>query len=281
MADRYTYFSYIGLFLALTFGALDLAARFRIPSQALAAIGAIAVTGYAVIASHQLRYWKNSETLFTHTLDVTTDNAVAEYLLGQTLQATKPDAAMPHLQRAIDLTLPALKVQGAKPPDWFPQAYTGMGTALVTKARTMPDSPVRTALIRGAITNNRYALSIDPKTPQAQNNIVIATQMLPHNPRQDDYDRYLDGGTKLSQEGRYDDAVSQYRLAVELFPRSVEAHIYLALGLLQANKRSEGVAELRAAKAISPTEANDFLTNALHLPASNVNLDGIIAQASQ
>jgi tetratricopeptide (TPR) repeat protein len=281
MADRYTYFSYIGLFIALTFGAIDLGARFRIPSQALAAIAVVAVGAYALVAAHQLRYWKDSETLFTHTLDVTFDNSTAEYLLGQTLQATKPDEAMPHLQRAIDLTLPALKAEGAKAPDWFPQAYVAMGTALVVKARTMPDSPVRTALIRGAITNNRYALSLDPKTPHAANNLAVATQMLPHNPRQDDYDRYLDGGTKLSQAGRYDEAVSQYRLAAELFPQSVEAHIYLGLGLLQANKHSEGVAELRAAKGISPTDANDFLTNALRMPVNPRNLDAFIAQASQ
>jgi hypothetical protein len=75
MADRYTYFSYIGLFIALTFGALDLAARFRIPSQALAAIAVIAVAGYAIVASHQLRYWKDSQTLFTHTVDVTRSSA--------------------------------------------------------------------------------------------------------------------------------------------------------------------------------------------------------------
>jgi len=281
MADRYTYFPYIGLFIALTFGALDLAARFRIPSMALAAIAAIAVAGYAYVTVHQLRYWKNSETLFAHTLDVTTDNSVAEYLLGQTLQTTKPDEAMPHLQHAIDLTLPALRIQGTKAPDWFPQAYVAMGTALVVKARTMSDSPVRTALLRGAITNNRYALSLDPKTPHATNNIAVATQMLPHNPRQDDYDRYLDEGTKLSQAGRYEEAVSQYRLAVEIFPQSVEPHIYLGLGLLQANKRSAGVAELRAAKAISPTDANDFLTNALHMPNNPQNLDAFIAQASQ
>jgi protein O-mannosyl-transferase len=280
MADRYTYFSYIGLFVALTFGALDLAARFRIPSQVLAAIAAVAVIGCAIVASHQLRYWKDSETLFAHALNVTRDNSVAEYLLGQTLQATKPDQAMPHLQRAIDLTLPSLQVPGAKAPDWFPQAYVAMGTALVVKARTMPDSAVRTALIRGAITNNRYALSLDPKTPHATNNIAVATQMLPHNPRQDEYDKYLDDGTKFSQAGRYDDAVSQYRLAAEIFPKSVEPHIYLGLGLLQANKRSEGVAELRAAKAISPTDANDFLTNALHMPVNPRNLDAFIAQVS-
>ncbi|HEV7571430.1 MAG TPA: hypothetical protein VGQ21_08005 [Thermoanaerobaculia bacterium] len=280
MADRYTYFSYIGLFIALTFGALHLAARFRIPAQVLAAIAVVAVAAYAAVAFHQLRYWKNSETLFAHTLEVTADNSAAEYLLGQTLQTTKPDEAMLHLQRSIDLTLPALKAQGAKAPDWFPQAYVGMGTALVMKARAMPDSAVRTALLRGAITNNRFALSLDPETPHAKNNLALATQMLPHNPRQDEYDRYLDEGTKFSQAGRYDDAVSQYRLAAELFPKSVEAHIYLGLGLLQAKKPSEGVAELRAAQAISPTEANDFLTNALHMPANARNLDAFIAQAA-
>jgi tetratricopeptide (TPR) repeat protein len=281
MADRYTYFSYVGLFIALTFGAIDLATRFRIPSQALAAIAAAAVAVYALVAAHQLRYWKDSETLFAHTLDVTSDNSAAEYLLGQALQTKKPDEAMLHLQRSIDLTLPALKAQGAKPPAWLPQAYVGMGTALIMKARPMPDSPVRTALIRGAITNNRFALTIDPNTPHATNNIALATQMLPHSPRQEDYDRYLDGGTKFSQEGHYDEAVSQFRLAAELFPQSVEPHIYLGLGLLQANKRAEGVAELRAAQKISPTDANDFLTNALQLPNNPRNLDAIIAQSSQ
>ncbi|MEA2342760.1 MAG: hypothetical protein QOF63_929 [Thermoanaerobaculia bacterium] len=281
MADRYTYFAYIGLFIAVTFGALDLAARFRIPSQTLAAIAAVVVIGCAIVASHQLRYWKDSESLFAHALDVTRDNSVAEYLLGQTLQATKPDDAMPHLQRAIDLTVPAMQVQGAKAPDWFPQAYVALGTALVVKARAMPDSAVRTALLRGAINNNRYALSLDPTTPHAKNNIAVATQMVPRNPRQDEYDKYLDDGTKLSQDGHYEEAVSQYRLAVEIFPQSVEPHIYLGLGLLQANKRSEGVAELRAAKAISPTDANDFLTNALHMPVNPRNLDAFIAQAAQ
>jgi tetratricopeptide (TPR) repeat protein len=233
------------------------------------------------VAFHQLHYWKNSETLFAHTLDVTPDNSVAEYLLGQALQTTKPDEAMTHLQRSMDLTLPALQVPGAKAPDWFPQAYVGMGTALLMKARTLPDSPVRTALIRGAITNNRYALQLDPKTPHAANNLTVANAMLPRNPRQEEYDRYLDAGTKLSQEGRFDEAVSQYRLAAELFPQSVETHIYLGLGLLQANKRSEGAAELRAARTISPTDANDFLTNALRMPNNPRNLDLFIAQASQ
>ena len=230
---------------------------------------------------HQLRYWKDSETLFAHTLTITRDNSVAEYLLGQTLQTTKPDVAIPHLRRAIALTEPLQRIDGAMRSDWYPQAYVGIGNAILTKARTMPDSPARTALLRDAVTNYRRALAIDPNAPHAKNNIAVAMQIMPRTPLQADYDAYLNEGTGLSQAGQYAEAVIEFRHAVEIAPASIEAHIYLGLGLLQANDRAGGVAELRAAKALSPVEANEFLTKALHVPANEGNLDGFILQASQ
>lgn len=281
MADRYTYFSYIGLFIAIVFGAVDLARRLRMPDVALAAIGAIAVAGCAIVAMQQTRYWKDSETLFTHTLAVTGDNAVAEYNLGQALQATKPDVAITHLGRAIALVQPLLQQENPTAPDWYPQAYVGTGTALLMKARPMPQSPGRDALIRQAITNYRQALTIDPKAAHAKNNIVVATQMLPHTLEtalQSDYEEYLNDGTAFSQQGRYDEAVAEYRHAVDISPQSVEAHIYLGLGLVQANKKTEGIAELRTAKAIDATQANALLTKALHLPPDAGNLDGFLGQ---
>ena len=182
MADRYTYFSYVGLFIAIAFGVVDLARRMRIPDKTLAVIGVITVVIYAIVAMGQLRYWKDSETLFAHTLAVTRDNPVAEYNLGQTLQATKPDEAIPHLQRAIALTQPLLTLPGATKPDWYPQAYVGLGTAMLMKARPLPQSPARDALIRDAIANYRQALAIDPNAAHAKNNIDVAAQMMPRIP---------------------------------------------------------------------------------------------------
>src|SRR6202040_10103 len=103
------------------------------------------------------------------------------YNLGQALQATKPDVAIAHLSRAIALVQPLLQQQeNATAPDWYPQAYVGIGTALLTKARPMAQSPARDALIRQAIANYRQALTIDPNAAHAKNNIAVATQMLPH-----------------------------------------------------------------------------------------------------
>jgi tetratricopeptide (TPR) repeat protein len=288
MADRYTYFSYIGLFIAITFGAVGLARRLRIPDNALATIGAIAVAVFAIMAMRQLRYWKNSETLFAHTLAVTHDNSVAEYLLGQTLQTTRPDDAIPHLERAIALTEPMLKLPGATTPDWYPQAYVAIGTARLMKARTVPpQSPARDALIRDAIASNQRALAMDPNAPHAKNNIGVAAQMMPAKPLtpltplQNDYNEYLNDGTAFSQAGRFEEAVIEFRHAAEIAPQSVEAHIYLALGLLQAKQKPEGAAELRRAKSLGATEANEFLTKALHLPPNEGNLDAFIEEASR
>jgi hypothetical protein len=284
MADRYTYFSYVGLFIAITFGTIDLARRLRIPSWTTAVIAAIVVAVLGAVAMHQVRYWKDSETLFTHTLAVTHDNSVAEYLLGQTLQATRPDAAIPHLRRAIALTQPLLQIPDAITPDWFSQAYVGIGTATLMKARAMPQSPARDAVIRDAIADFEQAVSIDPNAAHAKNNIGVAMQMLPpESPtaRQLRFNAFLTLGTAFSQQGRFDQAVEQYRHAVDLSPNSIEAHIYLGLGLLQANKKPEGITELRAAKALDATQANAFLTKALQLPPGEGNLDGFIEQAGK
>jgi hypothetical protein len=66
---------------------------------------------------------------------------------------------------------------------------------------------------------------------------------------------------------------------VALAPGSVEAHVYLALGLLLAKRHAEGVAELRNAKALDAMKANEFVTKAVQLPASAGNLDRLIASS--
>jgi tetratricopeptide (TPR) repeat protein len=93
------------------------------------------------------------------------------------------------------------------------------------------------------------------------------------------FDAHLTSGTFLSQQGSYEKAVEEFRQAVDIFPKSVEAHVYLGLGLLQANKKPEGIAEIRAAKALDAKQANEILTKALHLQVDERNLDGFIEQA--
>jgi len=170
IADRYTYFAFVGLSIAVVWAAI----RLGIPDRVLAAIAGVVIVVFAAIAYQQVYYWRDSETLFTHTIAVTPANALAEYSLGQTLEMTKPDRAIEHLRRAIDLAERSRNTA----PDWHAQAYVGVGTALMMKARPLPIGPERTSLIREAMTQFQRALAIDPNAPHAKNNIALAQQWL-------------------------------------------------------------------------------------------------------
>lgn len=167
IADRYTYFSYIGLFIAIVWAV-------RLPWRALATVAAVVIVAFAAIAYRQTGFWKDSATLFAHTIAVTPPNALAEYSLGQTLELTDPAQSIEHLRRAIAL----VETVPGSARDWHAQAYVGLGTALLMQARPMPAGTQRTATIQEAIADYERALSIDPQAPHAKNNIALARQWL-------------------------------------------------------------------------------------------------------
>ncbi len=280
MADRYSYFAYVGLFLAIAAGALAL----PIPRRVLAVAGAFVVLICAAIAYHQVGYWQDSETLFTHTIAVTPPNADAEYSLGQALELTKPDAAVAHLRRSIDL---ASKATGGRPeamPEGRTQAHVGIGTALLMKARQEPVVPTRVATIRDAQQHLETALRIDPNAPHAKNNLAFAQAMLAQaaagTPTRSEYDQAVERGVALMNGSDVNGAIAAFRRAIDLQPRSVAAQVYLALALLHAQQGREAAEALRTAKAVDPAKANEFITKALRMPPGPDNLDIVIAQAA-
>jgi len=86
MADRYTYLPSIGIFILVAWGVTDLATLSPRKNDICAFVGAVALGACIVLTSAQLSYWHDSETIFFHTVNVTTDNYAAEDCLGKTLQ---------------------------------------------------------------------------------------------------------------------------------------------------------------------------------------------------
>ena len=81
MADRYTYLSSIGIFSAVAFGLYELSwAKKLFP-----VILAVPLIACVVMTEPQLDYWRNSETLFRHAVEVTKNNESAYIDLGQAL----------------------------------------------------------------------------------------------------------------------------------------------------------------------------------------------------
>ncbi len=103
-ADRYTYLPQIGLYVLLTWAVADLTARWRRQRENLSAIAAVIISFLSWRAWIQTSYWRDSETLFTHALAVTSNNDVAENNLGIVfLRKGNLDEAISLLQAAVDL----------------------------------------------------------------------------------------------------------------------------------------------------------------------------------
>jgi protein O-mannosyl-transferase len=88
MADRYVYIPAIGIYVALAWGAVDLARRLpRLQWRQIALAGAAtAILASLLIATwRQAAVWFDSETLFRHAVEVTGENPVACENLGDAL----------------------------------------------------------------------------------------------------------------------------------------------------------------------------------------------------
>jgi len=86
LADRYTYFPLVGIFIAVAFGVRDLTSRFQLPKPAVIAAAALALAACLVLTENQLRYWHDSKSLFAHALAVTDDNINAHIDYGVALE---------------------------------------------------------------------------------------------------------------------------------------------------------------------------------------------------
>lgn len=105
MADRYAYQSFIGLFVMACWGWAECTQRLHLPAGVTAGLAAIVLLSLAIVARNQTRYWSNSVTLWTRSLQVTpSNNFIAEGSLGYVLMRQGHQAeAMPYLLKALQL----------------------------------------------------------------------------------------------------------------------------------------------------------------------------------
>ncbi len=116
-ADRYIYQPSIGIFLLVVWAAADWADERLVPKGWAATSAAIVLSLLAIMSWRQIGYWRDSETLWKHTLQVTSGNAIAEANLGTSLLSLgRSDEAIFHFNRALAID----------PGDFLAQLYVGI-----------------------------------------------------------------------------------------------------------------------------------------------------------
>lgn len=104
MADRYAYIPLIGVFVALVWGVREIGERGRANERWLLASFAAVLVTLSVITRRQLDYWRDSSVLWSHALEVTPSNYVAELNLAISLtDQNRDDEALPHFENVREI----------------------------------------------------------------------------------------------------------------------------------------------------------------------------------
>jgi len=156
-ADRYTYLPQIGLYVLLTWAVTDLCAGWRHRRVVLGVCATIILVALILCARVQSSYWRNSESLWIHTLACTSDNAVAHNNLGNILlEKGSVDEAIAHYQKVLEIK-----------PD-SAEAYYNLGNVLFKKGS-----------VNEAIVLYQKALQIKPDFAGAQNSLAWVLAVCP------------------------------------------------------------------------------------------------------
>jgi protein O-mannosyl-transferase len=151
-ADRYTYFPQIGLCIMVAWGANELFGKTPNGRMALATVGIAVVGVLAVVGFNQTKYWRDSETLWNHTLAVNPKSLLAHNNLATVLVDKKDiNGAVAHLETAVEIN------------PKFPQAQNNLGMILSNIGR-----------VDESIAHFEKCLEADPKYAEGHNNFGSA-----------------------------------------------------------------------------------------------------------
>jgi tetratricopeptide (TPR) repeat protein len=255
MADRWTYISFIGLFIILAWGGSDALNRLRIPSFAQAIGASIALVLCAGLTRAQLQYWHDGIALFQHAMNVTVPNGTAEAQLGFELaQQGQDDEAIAHYKAALQS---------------HPRAdgtWNNLGASLAA-----------TGKLEEAIDAFQNALKLDPSMSDAHGNLALA---LARSGRLQESLIHFGDAARLEPEnanvhnvyavmlgaaGRTNEAMQEFQIALQLAPDSAATHVNLANLLVKQHARDEAMAHYSEALRLNPAfaEAHYYIASLL------------------
>jgi len=266
-ADRYTYLPQIGLAVMLVWTAADWAQKWRFPRLLQATLATAVILGLMIRAQDQTRCWRDSETLWTHSLSCTANNLTARVNLGNAL--LKRGA----VEEAMGQYQLALLVQ----PD-NPDAEVSLGYVLISEGRLDEARP-----------HLESALNNHPHHAQAHNDMgnLLAQQgkldaAIPHFQAalqaQPDYaEASYNLANARFQKGQWDLAVAGYQQALRSKPDYAEAGFNLGNTYCQKGDLKHAIQAYQQALQIKP----DYARAAYNLGAvllQTGDLDGALTQ---
>jgi tetratricopeptide (TPR) repeat protein len=264
IADRYTYLPLVGLFIALVWGGFELLRGLRAPRTIAWAVSGLILLACLGSGWAQTRYWRNSLTLWTRALAVTTNNARAHHNYGLVLEQCGL------FRESIEHYREALRIE----PHFF-EAHNNLGCALyqlgqlheatnhlMQAVRIYPDKS-------SAHVNLGRVLAALGDWSGAREHYEAAMAAEPGNPA-----RPTAWGKVLLEHDKATEALEWFAHALQLDPNFAEARVgyasalgQLGAGLAAEGKLEQAIQQYREALRLQP-DVPEVLNNLAWLLAT-------------
>jgi protein O-mannosyl-transferase len=242
MADRYTYFPLIGIFLAVTWLAAEAIPIGVLRTRLLPTAAIVVLVGCAALSFRQIGYWHDAVSLFEQTVAVNPENPTPyEYLGDAQVYTGHPDKAIPEYEEAV-----------RRAPPYAPLEFKLAG-ALAKSGRN-----------REAIQHYQAALALDEKSAQAHNDFAVLLMSLQQDAAaKSQLDRALELDPNLAKAQAnlsllcakhrdYAAAIRHGERALEIDPKQIDCYHYIAVALRGQGKFDEAIAQLEQLIKIAP-----------------------------
>jgi tetratricopeptide (TPR) repeat protein len=287
LAERYTYVPFIGLFIAVVWLAGDAVANYPKIKAWIPLLAVAVIVACAVKTDAQVKVWKDTVTLLSHSLEIDPRGEFPNTFLGLAYMRQERFAeAQKYFERALIYN-----------PSWYlplsSSAYCIMRTGMQTHDQSnMPlakqrldlalrvapdDSFVLTDLALWSVlagnpideeTYSRKAIAANPDfivarlylagALQAQGKLDEAAQechqVLAVAPN--DYDAHNNLGYIFDQRGLKQEALKEFRLSVAIRPDQVTIHSQIAEILMETHQLPEAAEEFNQVLRYDPANAN-------------------------
>jgi tetratricopeptide (TPR) repeat protein len=252
MADRYSYLPSIGLVVALVWFVDDWVGHSKALRWTIGTATAAILSALFVSSAIQIRYWRDTKTLFTHANSVTDRNYLARTTLAYAL-IKSPE----HREEAIQLARSAVEICPERPyphhvlaavleeQGQYPEALSQYQAALKEDPfDALTHSDLGGLLVKmgrddRAIKQFTIAIDLDPSKSEARHNLAIV----------------------LANHNHLDEAITQWKQAIRYDPQDGEIQGWLAEALRVHGDRAGAIKHYRAAFAAgerNPTWESNF-----------------------
>jgi tetratricopeptide (TPR) repeat protein len=245
-ADRFSYVPMVGVLIMVAWGIPDALKNWGHRKTVLGVLSGIAILACAVVAWAQVQLWRDSITLFSHTLKVTTDNYIAHNYLGNALSDQgKIEEAIAHYRTSLRIN------------PRFAETWNNLGVAYEKSGQTAK-----------AIEAHMQALRLNPNDAKAWNNLGVAYEKSGQTAKAIEafrqalridsaYDKAWNNlGNAYGGNGETAKAIEAFQQALGINPKNAKAWNNLGVAYGESGQSVKAIEAFRQSLRISREDAS-------------------------